>query len=162
MYEKVATLFSRMIRSLALRHLFPFTVTVVLVVGGAAIITLPLAGVFLLDDEFVVGDYLKFLLSALGVGVALSTIIFPLAWVLERFVDKKKPLVLVPLLIVLAAGTCVLVRVLATHEVLDTVFGWAGLFLALSLIFCFYWMALLASRGFGYAIQKYRRRAMAT
>lgn len=145
-------------RSLPLRHLFPVAATTAFVVAAAALITLPLAGVFLLDNSFVVTDYLKFLLLAFGVGAGLSiAVMFPLAWALEAFVAKRKALAFVPVLFVFAAAALVGVRMAATYEILNTLFGWPGLFLALSLIFGFYWVALWMVEAGKYFVRTYRQ-----
>ena len=70
-------------------HILPSCVTIALIVAVWVTLTLPIAAVFMLDRQFVVSDYLKFVLHALWVGSAITlALIFPIAYLTERVLPK--------------------------------------------------------------------------
>jgi len=140
------------------RHLLPICCTAAFILAAWMVVTLPMVAVFLIDKQFVVADYLKVVLYAAAVGVGVSLVImFPLALLFEKLVERVKPLALiVPLFLIFVAVACLIVRFLVTGQFFDTVFGWSGLLFAIAVVFGFYWLVLWIGRGFVYGVQKFR------
>lgn len=126
-------------------HILPSFASIGFIVAAWVTLSLPIAAVFLIDRQFIVSDYLKFLLHALGVASAITIVlIFPMARLMERILlGGSRVALAVPLIPVLVAGACVLVRVVVTREFFDTVFGWAGVLLGLAMVLAFYWVVFL-------------------
>jgi hypothetical protein len=145
------------------RHLLPICCTAAFILVTWLIITLPIVAVFLFDKQFVISDYLKFVLYAAGVGVGTSVaVIFPLSLLFERLVEGVKPLaVAVPLILLFASFACLLGRFFLTGQFFDSVFGWAGLLFAFSVVFGFYWVVLWTGRALIYGVQRFRQKASA-
>lgn len=138
------------------RHLLPICCTAGFILVAWMVITLPMAAVFIIDEQFVVLDYLRFTLYAAGVGFGVSVIVmFPLSLLLERLVEGTKALVvIVPLVLLFVSVACVLGRVLLTGRFFDSIFGWAGWLFAFSLVFSLYWLVLWIERAWRYGVKK--------
>jgi hypothetical protein len=145
------------------RHLLPICCTAAFILVAWMVITLPIVAVFLIDKEFVVSDYLKFILYAAGVGLGASVVVmFPLSLLFERLVERAKALaVAVPLVLLFVSVACLLGRFFLTGQFFDTVLGWAGLLFAFSLVFGFYWVVLWIGRALIYGVKRFRRKASA-
>jgi hypothetical protein len=120
------------------------------------VVTIPIVAVFLLDEQFVVSDYLKFVLYAAAIGVGVSSVVmFPLSLLVERLVERAKVFVVVmPFALMFVSVACLLGRLFLTGQFFDTVFGWPGLFLAFSLVFGFCWSVLWIGRVVAYGLQR--------
>ena len=138
-------------------HILPSFAAIGFIVAAWVTLSLPIAAVFLIDRQFVVSDYMKFLLHALGVASAITIVlIFPMARLMEAILlGGSRVALAVPLIPVLVAGACVLWRVLVTREVFDTVFGWAGVLLGLAMVLAFYWVVFLIELA---VVRRLRRR----
>jgi len=143
-------------------HLLPVCCTAAFILVVWIIITLPMVAAFLFDKQFVISDYLRFLLYAAGVGIGVSVaIMFPLSVLFERFVEHVKPLaVVVPLLLLFVSVSCLLGRFFLTGQFFDTVFGWPGLLFAFSIVFSFYWFVLWVGRGLIYGVKRIADRPL--
>ena len=117
--------------------------------AGWAFLTLPIAGVVIIDHAFVVGDYLRFLIVALATALVVSAgLFFPLALLVERLSRGRRAVaVMVPLSLVLASFAVILVRLAITQDFIGSFFGWPGLVLALAVAFNVYWMVLWGVRS---------------
>lgn len=145
------------------RHLLPVCCTAAFILAGWMVVTLPMAAVFFVDNQFVIFDYLKFVLYAACVGVGVSVcVMFPLSLLLERVVERAKLLaVAAPFGLIFISVTCLLFRYFLTGEFFDTVFGWAGLLFTFSVVFGFYWIVLWIGRALIYGIQRLTPKASA-
>jgi hypothetical protein len=138
------------------RHILSICLTAASILLAWTIITLPMLGVFFIDDEFAISEYVRFVLYAAGTSLAISAIVmFPLALLAERFAARAKVLiVLIPLCLLAVSGVCLLGRLLLTGALLDTVLGWTGGLVAFSLVFTVYWSSLWSERAVIYGFRK--------
>lgn len=140
-----------------LRHLVPVCVTTAFILVAWMIVTLPLVAVFLIDDAFVVSEYLKFIVYAAGISLGVSSLVmFPLSLLLERLVMWRKWLAVVPPLLLALSVICLAGCYGLTHQFLDTVFGWTGFFFAFALAFSVYWGVLWLVKALIYGVHKLR------
>ena len=140
-----------MIIRLLLRHLLPLCCTAVLISAVWLVITLPVVGVFILDNAFVFSDYVKFVFYVVGAGIGISTLImFPLSvlheWTAKRFRLRTAA---VPVFLLLASASCLLSRYWVTGNIIDALCDWPGLLLAFSLVFGFYQVVLWLWKALG-------------
>lgn len=120
------------------RHLLPICSTAAFILLAWMVLSLPIAAVFLIDDAFVLSDYLKFIVYAAGAGIGISVLVlFPLSVFLERLTARSKLLVIAAPLLVLFI--CLLGLFLLPGQPSSTIFI---LLIALSLAFGFYWVVL--------------------
>lgn len=145
------------------RHLLPICCTTAFILVAWMVITLPMVAVFLFDKQFVISDYLTVILYAAGAGAGASVVVmFPLSLLFERLVERAKALAFaVPIVLLFVSVACLLGRFILTGQFFDTVFGWAGLLFAFSLVFGFYWVVLWIGRALFYGVQRFGHRASA-
>ncbi len=138
------------------RHILPICFTAAFMLGVWMIITLPLVGVFIIDEEFVISDYVYFMLYASSVSLAINAIVmFPLALLVERFVVRARILiVLIPVCLLAISGVCLMGRFLLTRAFFDTVFGWTGGLVVFSLVFAVYWSILWLEQAVIFGFRK--------
>ena len=142
-----------------LRHLAPVCVSTAFVLGVWMVFTLPLAAVFLIDEAFVVSDYLKFIAYAAGIGLGVSSLIlFPLSLLLERLVMRTGWWAGVPPLLFVLSAIVLAARCLLTARFLETLFGWAGLLFALALLLTLYWGVLWLVHLVVHVVGKFRQK----
>lgn len=141
------------------RHLLPVCCTAAFILVAWVMVTIPMLAVFLFDKEFVISDYLRFILYAAGVGVGVSSLVmFPLSLLVERLVERAVLVAIaVPLGLVFVSVACLLGRVFLTGQFFDAVFGWPGFLLAFSVVFGFYWSVLWVGRGLAHGFQRVRK-----
>ncbi|MBN1384424.1 MAG: hypothetical protein JW983_06065 [Elusimicrobia bacterium] len=127
-----------------LKHIFPICLTALFILGAWIIITLPVAGVCLMDGEPVISSYIKFVMYAISVSFAISAVImFPMALLAERFTKRKKALViLIPVCLFAISSVLLIGWFLFTKSFFNTMSGWPGGLFAFSLVFCVYWSLL--------------------
>jgi hypothetical protein len=142
------------------RHLLPICCTAAFILVAWLVFSLPVAAVSLIDDQFVLSDYLEFLLYAAGVGIGVSAVVmFPLSLLLERLTAHSKLLAIAaPLLLLFISGLCLLARFLLPGQLSNTVFDLSLLFFALSLAFIFYWAVLWIGNALLSRVQRFIRR----
>jgi hypothetical protein len=144
------------------RHLLPMCCTAAFILVAWLVLSLPIAAVSLIDDQFVLSDYLKFVLYAAGVGIGVSVVVmFPLSLLLERLAAGKKWLAIaVPLLLLFVSVVCLLGQFFLTRQFLETIFGWAGFLFAFSLAFSFYWVVLWVGKALFSHVQRFIRTTL--
>jgi hypothetical protein len=80
-----------MIARAILRHMLPVGLSTMCVFALWVVGTLPMTAVFLIDDAFVVSEYVQFLAYAFGVAFGLSVaVLLPLALFGEVLVKRNK------------------------------------------------------------------------
>lgn len=133
------------------RHVLPICCTAAFIAAAWLAIGLPIIAVCILDNASL-GDATDALKTIIGVAAGISVgIMFPAACILERLAARAKPLVVVaPAGLIVVSIICLLSRFLLTGQFFDTVFGWAGLLFAISVIFGFYWVVLWLGRALSY------------
>ena len=131
------------------RHLLPICCTAAFILVAWMVISLIVVFLFQFDKHLVISDYLKAIPYAAGMGIGASVVVvFPLSLLFERLVEHTKPMaVVVPLFLLFVSIACLLGRFFLTEQFFDTVFGWAGLLFAFSVIFGFYWVILWIGRS---------------
>lgn len=124
------------------RHLLPTLLTTIVLSLGWAVLTGPLAAVFLLDGSFSIDGYVLAFLQVAAVS-ALACLLFfaPLSELLRSL--GRRQLVLSRLLPPLALALSVFVLIFALMHSADrmvTVFGWPGRVVLGTAFFLFYWV----------------------
>jgi hypothetical protein len=142
------------------RHLLPMCCTVAFIFVAWTVLSLPIAAVSLIDNQFIFSDYLKFLLYAAGVGIGVSAVVmFPLSLFLERLTARSRLLVIAtPLLLLFVSILCMVGQFLLPRQSSNTVFNWSGLLFALSLVFSFYWVVLHMGNTLFSFVKRFLRR----
>ncbi|WP_030270386.1 hypothetical protein [Streptomyces sp. NRRL B-24484] len=144
-----------------LRHGLAIAVTTAVVVMSFMVATLPFAAVFLLDDALPTGDYVEAVLTAGGVALAASVLVFPVAFGFERKVIRggrvwKALGVCAPVASPLAAALVFasLIKIESAAAISD-VFGLAMLYL---MSFAVYWVVLWSLTAVHYGVWRLSRR----
>jgi hypothetical protein len=144
---------NRILRAL-FRHLLPIFSTTTLLVAYGVLLTLPIAAVFVIDNDPSFGsEYLKFVFILVSCAVGLSLgLLFPFAWLIECLIEQRKLVVLAgpPLLLLVTFG----VSFWTENE-------WAGGLCGFLVLFCFYWAVLWIGRGVVYGLRKFHETASA-
>ena len=133
------------------RHVLPVCCTAALIPAAWLVTGLPIIAVCVLDNAPLgsLSEVLKVIGYIIGIGAGISAgIMFPVALALERMVARAKPLAVVaPVGLIAISILCLLGCFLWTGEFFDTVFGWAGLLFAFSVVFAFYRAVLWFGRA---------------
>jgi hypothetical protein len=139
------------------RHLLPICCTAAFILLAWMVISFPMAAVFIIDDAFVLSDYLKFILYAAGAGIGVSVfVLFPLSLLLERLTARSRPLVIAaPLLVFFVSAIGLLGIYLLARQ---ASFSWIIPLFAFSLAFGFYWIVLHLGNALFSRVQRFLRR----
>ena len=105
--------------------------------------------VFLIDDVFVISEYVQFLAYALGVAFGLSiAVLLPLALLGEVLAKSNKhTLWILPTFLCLCAATLLMIRGILLKSFLDAILSWSGLITLISVMFVLYWAVLWAEKA---------------
>ena len=105
--------------------------------------------VFLIDDAFVMSEYVQFLAYALGVASGLSiAVLLPLALLGEVLAKRNKhTLWIFPTFLCLCAATLLMIRSILLKSLLDAILSWSGLITLISVVFVLYWAVLWAEKA---------------
>lgn len=111
--------------------------------------TLPMTAVFLIDDAFVISEYMQFLTYALGVSSGLSiAVLLPLALLGEVLAKRTKHTIWIfPAFLCLCAVTLLMIRSILLKSLLDAILSWSGLIALVSILFVLYWAVLWAEKA---------------
>jgi hypothetical protein len=111
--------------------------------------TLPMTTVFLIDDAFVMSEYVQFLTYALGVAFGLSiAVLLPLALLGEVLAKRNKHTIWIfPTFLCLCAVTLLMIHSILLKSLLDAILSWSGLVALISVVFVLYWAVLWAEKA---------------
>jgi hypothetical protein len=148
------------IKSAVLRHILPAGLSALCVFALWVVGTLPMTAVFLIDDAFVVSEYVEFLAYALGVACGLSVaVLFPLALLGEALARRDRHAIWIfPMLLCLCAVAILVIRTVLLRSFLDAMLGWSGLIALISAVFVLYWTVLWAEKAALVCWRKFRER----
>ena len=125
-------------------HLMPMLASTTLIVLAWVVITLPMAAVFMLDNQFNTTQYLSFVLCATIIGLAVSFLaLMPLSLLLDLIAKRNQTLaIILPIVLFICAFVNVIGMYLYTKQLINTVLTWPGLLLAFAVVFIFYRLML--------------------
>lgn len=119
-----------------------------------------MAAVFVIDDAFVISEYLQFLVYASSVALGLSTLVFlPLSLLGERLAKRSKHTIWVyPGFVCLCTGAILAIRSIILNSLLDAFLGWNGYVVLISFFFALYWTILWFGKAALASWRKLRER----
>ncbi|MFF4659331.1 hypothetical protein [Streptomyces sp. NPDC001381] len=128
-----------------LRHALSIAITTAVITMAFMVVTLPMVAVFLIDEDFIFGEYAETVLWAAGMGFTASLLISPVAFGFERLVMRggrawKVLAVCAPVATPVAAALLVvsLAKIQHSAAVSDAV----GIAILLFMSFSVYWLSL--------------------
>ena len=126
------------------RHLLPMLASTALIALAWVVITLPMAAVFMLDNQFNTTQYLSFVLYATAIGLAVSFLaLMPLSLLLDLIAKRNQTLaIILPIVLLICAFVNVIGMYVYTKQLINTVLTWPGLLLAFAVVFIFYRLML--------------------
>jgi hypothetical protein len=138
-----------MIRGVIVRHILPVGLSATSVFALWVIGTLPMTTVFLIDDAFVISEYVRFLALALGVASGLSiAVLLPLALLGEALAKRNRHAIwILPTFLCLCAVTLLTIRAILLDSLLDAILSWSGLIALIAAVFVLYWAVLWAEKA---------------
>lgn len=126
------------------RHILPIGLTSLALFGLVVVVTMPMVAVFLIDDDFVLTEYLLFVISAFGVSLGLTVVVlFPVAVLGEVLFQRTEHVIWrLPLGLGVIAGGIFMGYALVSASFLEAVGSWSGFILLMSGLFLLYWTLL--------------------
>lgn len=149
-----------MIARAMLRHMLPVGLSTMCVFVLWVVGTLPMVAVFLIDDAFVMFEYVRFLAYAFGVAFGLSVaVLLPLALFGEVLAKRNKHTIWIfPGFLCLCTGTVLMVRIIILKSLLDAFLSWSGFIVLVSVVFVLYWTVLWTGKAALVGWQKFREQ----
>ena len=149
------------------QHIFPICFTTAFILIFWIVITLPMAGVFIIDgidSKTFVYSYAYIIFYATCVGLTISIfIMFPLTLFAKRFTVHRKPLIIIiPGCLLIISGLCLVGQYLLTKEFWNTIFGWSGKLIAFLVIFTVYWSSYWLSQAIIFGFRKLTKKNTTT
>jgi hypothetical protein len=149
-----------MMKRTILRHILPAGVSAMSVFALWVFGTLPMTTVFLIEDAFVMSEYVQFLIYALGIASGMSiAVLLPLALLGETLAKRNRHAIWIfPAFLCLSAVALLTIRAVLLRSLLDAILSWSGLIALISAAFVLYWAVLWAEKAALVYWRKFRER----